>query len=76
MQWHEFWTFASEAKIAGVWAAGCLLVAVVAGIAEVRSTRRTRIERVGLMPWRAIFLASAMVGIGLLALSATGMMAG
>ncbi len=76
MQWHEFWTFASEAKIAGVWAAVCLLIAVFAGIAEVRSTRRARIERVGLIPWRAIFLASAMIGAGLLALSASGIAAG
>jgi apolipoprotein N-acyltransferase len=73
---HHFWTFASEAKIAGLWGAAFMLVAIAAGIAEMRSTRRARIERVGLVPWRGIFLASAMIGTALLALAASGIASG
>jgi len=76
MSWHQFWTFASEAEIAGLWGAGFLLAALVAGIAETRGTRRTRIERVGLVPWRGIFLGCAMIGTALMALAASGIASG
>ncbi len=73
---HQFWTFASEAAIAGVWGAGFLLVAALAGVAELRTTRRMRIEHVGLVPWRGIFLTCAMIGTALLALAASGLAGG
>jgi hypothetical protein len=74
--WHHFWTFASEAEIAALWGAGFLLIALVAGMAEMRGIRRARIERVGLVPWRGIFLTCAMIGTALLALAASGMASG
>lgn len=76
MSWHQFWTFASEAEFAALWGAAFLLAAVVSGIAETRVTRRARIERVGLVPWRGIFLACAMVGTALLTLAASGIAGG
>ncbi len=76
MPLHHFWTFASEAAIAGAWGAGFWLVAALAGAAELRTTRRARIERVGLVPWRGIFLTCAMIGTALIALAASGIAGG
>ena len=72
----HFWTFASEAAMAGIWGAGFLLVAALAAIAELRATRRARIERVGLVPWRGVFLTCAMIGTALMALAASGLAKG
>jgi hypothetical protein len=76
MTWHQFWTFASEAEVVAIWGIGCLLIAIFAAIAELRATKRARIDRVGLVPWRAVFLASAMIGSALVALGGQGMLAG
>ena len=76
MEISRFWTFASDAEIAAVWAFGFLLVALVAGIAERRRGKRRDIDRVGYVPWMAIFFASAFIGAGLLVVAIRGMAGG
>ncbi|MBU7580912.1 MAG: hypothetical protein KAF27_10650 [Porphyrobacter sp.] len=55
------------------WAGGaCWLVAVFATVMERRRARLrnvARLERVGWMPWTTLFVLTAMLGAGLLALS-------
>lgn len=72
----DYFTFASEAAIIGLWGAGFVALALFATLAENRRSKRARIEQVGWVPWRAIFLASAMIGAGLIALAVKGMLAG
>ncbi|HWH18309.1 MAG TPA: hypothetical protein VNT77_08265 [Allosphingosinicella sp.] len=54
---------------AGLWwaAGGALLVAVAAGLAEWRRSRRRRLDRVGWVPWTAVqiicFFAAAIFAI-------------
>ncbi|MBM0169004.1 hypothetical protein [Altererythrobacter sp. C41] len=72
----HFLTFASEAEITGLWGLGCLGIALVATLAEIRRNRRTRMDGVGWVPWRGIFLTSAIVGGGLILLSVKGLLAG
>lgn len=67
---------ASEAEIAGLWGLGCIAIAVIATLAETRRSRRARIDGVGWMPWRAIFLVAALVGGGLISLAVKGLLAG
>lgn len=65
-------SFASEAKLVALWGAGFVMVAVVALIMDKRrASKRSieRLEKVGFMPWTAIFLGSLVIGGGLLALS-------
>ncbi len=76
MNLHEFLTFASEAEIVGLWGIALLIIAVVALFGERRRMKRARIDRIGWVPWTNIFMASAIVGMGLLALAAKGILAG
>ena len=76
MTWHQFWTFASEAEVVAIWGVACLVVAAIAAVAEMRAAKRARIDRVGLMPWRVVFLSCAMVGTALVALGTQGILAG
>lgn len=76
MPLHEFLTFASDAQVAALWGAGLLALALLASLAERRRVKRARIDRVGWMPWTGIFLACAVIGTGLLALAAKGLLAG
>ncbi|MXP45303.1 hypothetical protein [Allopontixanthobacter sediminis] len=76
MSVHEFLTFASEADIVGLWGLAMLVLAVVSLIAERRRMKRTRIDRIGWVPWTNIFMISAIIGMGLLALAAKGILAG
>ncbi|WP_225871668.1 hypothetical protein [Qipengyuania atrilutea] len=76
MEIHRLWTFASDAEIAAVWACGFLLVAGIAGYVERRRGKRRDIDRVGYVPWMAIFFASAFIGAGLLVMAIKGMAAG
>lgn len=73
---HQFLTFASEAEIVGLWGLALLIVAVIALIGERRRMKRARIDRIGWVPWTNIFMVSAIIGMGLLALAAKGIMAG
>lgn len=65
-------TFASEADLvalAGVAFVALALLALLGDRLRARRERLGRLDRVGFMPWTAIFLASAIIGGGLLALS-------
>lgn len=76
MEIGHFLTFASEAEIVGLWGLGCFGVALLATVAEVRRNKRARIDGVGWVPWRAIFLLSAITGGGLMLLAVKGLLAG
>lgn len=76
MEIAHFLTFASEAEIVGLWGLGCIGVALIATLAEVRRSKRARIDGVGWVPWRAIFLTAAIVGGGLILIAVKGLLAG
>lgn len=76
MSMHEFLTFASEAEIVGLWGLALLALAAASLIAERRRMKRARIDRIGWVPWTNVFMVSAIVGMGLLALAAKGILAG
>jgi hypothetical protein len=67
----QFELLSDAAQIA--WAGGaCLVFAVFASLMEWRRTRTrnlARLEQVGWVPWTGLFLLSAMLGAGLLAMS-------
>lgn len=73
---HHFLTFASEAEVAGLWGLACMAVALAAMIGETRRMKRARIDGVGWVPWRPIFLTAAIVGGGLILLAVKGLLAG
>ena len=65
-------TFASEADMIALTGAGFLAFALFALAADKLRSRRERIDKldqVGWVPWTAVFLASGIIGGGLLALS-------
>lgn len=67
-----FLTFASEADMMALAGAAFWLLAGLALLGDrlrARRERLNRLDRVGFMPWTAIFLACAIIGGGLLALS-------
>lgn len=76
MEEPDFLLFASDATLAALAGGGLLLLAVVAGFAERRRLRRSRIDAVGFMPWTAVFLLSFFPGISLLTIALTGWLAG
>lgn len=76
MGMHEFLTFASEAEIVGLWGLALLMLAAASLIAERRRMKRARIDRIGWVPWTNVFMISAVVGMGLLALAAKGILSG
>ncbi|AKM07335.1 hypothetical protein [Pelagerythrobacter marensis] len=76
MKLHKFLTFASEAEIVGLWGLAMIVLALIATLAEVRRQKRARIDRVGWVPWRAIFLTAAITGGGLILLAIKGLLAG
>ena len=65
----QYLTFASEADQLALAGAGFLLLAILALLADRARLKRRRIERVGWMPWTAIFMSCMIIGGGLLALS-------
>ncbi|MDC0887038.1 hypothetical protein OAS19_04535 [Altererythrobacter sp.] len=68
--------FASDAALLALWGAGFLLLAVLSMLGERRRMKRARIDRVGWVPWTGLFLASAIIGGGLLALAVPGIVKG
>ncbi|HSG34806.1 MAG TPA: hypothetical protein VLA37_09735 [Sphingomonadaceae bacterium] len=68
--------FASDATLAAIWGGAFLLLALVALVAEVRRTRRKQADRVGCMPWTAIFFIAAMLGVTLITMAFKGWSAG
>ena len=61
--------FATEAEMVALLGAGFLVLAAVALFADKRRSKRKNINRVGFMPWTAIFMGSMIIGGGLLALA-------
>ena len=72
----NYLTFASPADMAAIWGAAFLALALVALMMERRRSARSRIDRVGLVPWTGLFLASAVVGGGLLAMAIPALLRG
>ncbi|MFM7378114.1 MAG: hypothetical protein ACKO1O_08320 [Erythrobacter sp.] len=74
----QFELLSDAAQLA--WAGGaCLVFAVFASVMEWRRNRGrdlARLERVGWVPWTGLFLLSAMLGAGLLALALPAVMKG
>lgn len=74
----QFELLSDAAQLA--WTGGaCLVFAVFASVMEWRRQRArdlARLERVGWVPWTGLFLLSAMLGAGLLALALPAVMKG
>ena len=68
--------FASDATLVGLAGGGLLLLALVAMLAESRRYRRKNVDKVGCMPWTAMFLACAVTGAGLLIVAVKGWLSG
>jgi len=71
--------FASDAQELVLAGAALLSLAVMALIMDRRRHRRDRVaalDRVGWMPWTALFFTCAMLGMGLVAAGLPGMMRG
>ncbi|MEP2737171.1 MAG: hypothetical protein ABJP34_12845 [Erythrobacter sp.] len=65
-------TFASEAEMVALTGAGFILLALTALFMDKRRAKGRsieRLEKVGFMPWTAIFLGSMIIGGGMLALA-------
>lgn len=67
--------FASDAEEVAWLAAACLLLAIVALLADRRRLKRRHIDSVGWMPWNGIFFAAAFAAAGLGAAAARGLLA-
>lgn len=65
--------FASDAENLALVAGACLLLAIAALLADRRRLRRKSIDRVGWMPWNAIFFAAAFSAAGLGAAALKGL---
>ncbi|MFZ1742012.1 MAG: hypothetical protein WAT93_04115 [Pontixanthobacter sp.] len=72
---HDFLIFASDAELLGIWGLALLLIAIAALLAERRRNRLASFDRVGWVPWTALYMFSAMIGMALLALAAKGIAA-
>ena len=72
----QFITFASEAEIVGFWGLALLALAIFALFAEKRRNRVARLDRIGWVPWTNVFVFSAMIGAGLIALAVKGIFSG
>jgi hypothetical protein len=71
---HEFIAFASEAKLLVAAGVACWLFAGVAWVAERRRHARTRLDRVGWMPWIGLFLAALASGVMFILLGAKALL--
>lgn len=64
--------FASDATLLALTGAGCWVLAALCLLAErlrVRHRSVERLEKVGFMPWTALFMGFAIIGGGCLAIS-------
>ena len=75
----DWFRLASDAMVAAIWGAACLLLALVALVMDRRRHRRDRVGRpdsVGWVPWTGVFFASAVIGAGLLTASVPALIKG
>lgn len=73
----DFW-LASDAMRLTVLGASCWLLAAMAGLMEWRRNKMRpldRLERVGWVPWTPLFLMTACLGAGLLAMGVPALLA-
>lgn len=76
MEEPDFLLFASDATLAAVAAGACLLLALVASVAEWRRMRRRDLNRVGWVPWTTVFVIAFMTGLALLLVAMKGWASG
>lgn len=75
----DWLVFASDAALLALYGAGFLALAVLSFVMDRRRHRRDRLgkpDRVGWVPWTLVFLLSATVGAGLLAVALPPMLGG
>lgn len=70
------WSMEDSRILMTICGAVAALIAVVAWVGDHRRHRRKHIDRVGFMPWTAIFFFALMAAVLLLGLSARGWLAG
>lgn len=68
--------FASDAEILAFWGLAFLLFAGFSMLGERLRMKRARLDRVGWVPWTGMFMASAIIGGGLLAMAVPAMLKG
>lgn len=74
MELIRYYEFASDAARLAMTGAGFLVLAAVASLMERRRIKRVEINRVGWVPWTGLFLASAVIGGGLIVLALPGLL--
>ena len=74
MSLHDLIVFANDAERFAALGVACWLVSALALVAERRRNRRSRIDRVGWMPWTGVFLTFAVLGGGLIYMALPGLM--
>ena len=72
----DFLLFASDAEILALWGIALLVVAGICSLMERRRLKRTQINQVGWVPWTGRFVMFAVLGGGMLAVSAPAIMQG
>ena len=68
----DFLLFASDATLVAAAGASLLALAAFSAFADRRRLRRARIDKVGFMPWTAVFFLALFPGVTLLALGVMG----
>lgn len=69
MDLSQSFALASEADQLALIGLGFVVLAMLALLADRARSKRKRLDRVGWMPWTAIFLACLIIGGGMLALA-------
>ena len=69
----QFLMFASDAVWLAIWGGVCLLLALLAMLAEHRRNKRKALDAVGWVPWTTVFVLLAFLGAGLLTLAVKGL---
>ncbi|WP_336986085.1 hypothetical protein [Altererythrobacter aquiaggeris] len=73
---HQFFTFASDAEILGLWGIAFFLLAIFSMVMERRRGKRSRIDNVGWVPWLGLTMGTAIIGAGLMVMAVKGIVAG
>ncbi|UIP06371.1 hypothetical protein LY632_11820 [Erythrobacter sp. SDW2] len=68
--------FAGDAELLAMIGAGLVLLGLLANYMERRRVRRARIDQVGWVPWLSLFMASTLIGGGLLMIAVPSILRG